>query len=176
MSTEIEEQIAQLEKLYRQLTGNPPARSEVPLAPIPAGVNPYEHVQERMRHLESLLQRLGSNGVVARPGAPRVSILESEESWACTAELPGVRKADLTVEVARGLLRISGRREQPRTEGEGMRAVYSEVASGQFERVVPLPGAADVSSLDARLDAGMLVVTCRKDGRDRQRERRIEVA
>lgn len=167
---DIDEQISRIERLYRQLTGNDPKRSDVPLAPIPNGTNPEEYVREQLRRLD-----LALNNVV-RPtisAAPAVTVLENEEQWMCAIELPGVRKSDLAVELARGSLRVSGVRELP-PAAKGLRPVFSDAPSSHFERTIPVNAVLDDSSFEARLENGILLVSCRKA--PRKRDVRIEVA
>lgn len=175
MSFPVEEQITRVEALYHQLTGSSPVRREAPLYPIPAGRDPYETVLSNLRRLDTRLEQMravGSASVVA----PRVTIFENEQSLTFLFEVPGVKKSDVRVDLTRGALRISGTRDPIRVERDGMRQIYSETPMGTFERVIPVPEHLDDRSVEARLEAGLLVVTFRRDSTERRRDTRIEVA
>jgi len=88
---------------------------------------------------------------------PPVDIYETEERITIVAELPGVEKQNIDVEVVEGILRISGVKH--RTIPELTSHVYQmEVPYGPFARFVRLPCAVDVEHIDAEYRDGYLTV------------------
>jgi HSP20 family molecular chaperone IbpA len=169
----IDEQLKQVEGIYRQVTGAEPKRSEQPLTPIPPDANPEQYVQEKLNQLQAAMVG-GTAGTAAAATlpmvAPRVALFESEREWRCLVELPGVKKGDLAIQAAQGLLRISALRPLV-----GERPLYTELFPCRFERTLPLPPSAKEDSCDARLDSGILTVRCTKDPIGSRRNVKIEV-
>jgi HSP20 family protein len=88
-----------------------------------------------------------------------VDVYESREAFVMDADLPGVAKEDLTVQVVDGRLRISGIRRNPERVS--------------FLRVFDLPEGVSNEPLQARLKDGVLTLKLPKP--DRMRSRRIPV-
>jgi HSP20 family protein len=122
------------------------------------------------RWFESAVNRMFSD-VIGAPAwdvaeaapafAPRVEIREEKDAVVLTAELPGVERADLTVEVKEGVLTLSGSKKQAATsENEG---VYrSERVYGEFKRSFALPETLDEGRIDAQFRNGVLRLTLPK--------------
>lgn len=167
----IDEQLKQVEGIYRQVTGAEPKRSDQPITPIPPDANPEQYVQEKLNQLQAAVIGGTAGAAAALPVvAPRIALFESEREWRCSVEVPGVKKSDLTIQAGQGLLRISA----VRLLG-GERPVYTELFSCRFERTVPLPPSAKEDAYDARLEGGILTVRCIKDPSGGRRNVKIEV-
>ena len=91
------------------------------------------------------------------PGAPRVDVIDREQEIVVRAEVPGVAKKDLEVELSGRHLRIHGERckEEKKEEGEFVR---SEIVRGTFSRTIPLPEDLDVEQVKAEFKDGILEV------------------
>jgi HSP20 family protein len=121
---------------------------------------------EPLRELEELRTRMdrvmdsfwggetdGSDGTTWSPVA---DVEETDEAWVVKAELPGVQRDDVTVEVRDGELRISGKLDEERErEGTPRRRMRR---MGRFEYRTTLPAEADPEHVEARLDNGVLTV------------------
>jgi len=177
----VEEQTTRLEQLYRQMTGSEPKRNaDPPVAPIPPDANPEQYVQENLQKLQTALQSLGISAGLPHPGlpvlSPRVALLEDKDNYRIVVELPGVRKEDLTVEVARGVLQLSATRGFPGADGRSERAVYTEVVPCRFERLLPLPPFVKFDSGEGKLENGLLSLRLQKDPSAIHRDFKVEVA
>jgi HSP20 family protein len=131
----------------------------------------FEQVAERMRRLldESfggVMPRLGD----AAAWIPPVDIEENEDAYVLEAEVPGVKRGDVNIELVGRELMISGEIKEKERTGVLRRRTRR---TGRFEYRVVLP--ADVSSekVDARLDDGVLTVRIPKA--EKQQRRKIEV-
>ncbi|GIZ53750.1 hypothetical protein NCCP691_37640 [Noviherbaspirillum aridicola] len=94
------------------------------------------------------------------PGAwlPRIEIVEDPLRILVCAELPGVARDEITVEVRGGELVIEGARGKPANVTDaGSRC--SEFRYGRFHRAVALPPDADPGAVSAELRHGVLQVT-----------------
>jgi HSP20 family protein len=68
-------------------------------------------------------------------GRPQIDIHETEKEVRITAELPGLDEKDVRLEIANGVLSISG---EKKTESEDKARRFSERYYGRFERRIPL--------------------------------------
>jgi HSP20 family protein len=95
--------------------------------------------------------------------APAVDVAEQNGSLLVTAELPGMTKDDVEVDLSNGVLTISGskKEEKDRTEQE-MHIV--ERSYGSFRRSFTLPCAVDEAGVKADYKDGVLRVTLPKTG------------
>lgn len=91
----------------------------------------------------------------------RVDITETEDAYRVHAELPGVEKDDVTVEIEAGMLCIRGEKKSRRDEKleQGRRL---ECSYGAFSRSFTLPQDADADQVDAQYQDGVLDVTIAK--------------
>ena len=77
-------------------------------------------------------------GVAKRGFHPPVDIVEDKEEFILRAELPGVAKENLKVEVKENRLTLSGRKESSRERKDGEYR-YAEAGYGEFTRAFELP-------------------------------------
>ena len=98
-----------------------------------------------------------ANGGSAKRFVPAIDLRESDDSYVLTADLPGVEKDDIKVELADGVLTIAGeRRAESAQAQEGYQRI--ERASGSFTRSLTLPKGTDPASLTATYVNGVLTV------------------
>ena len=103
---------------------------------------------------------------------PRVDVIDREDEFLVRAELPGVKKKDLQVDLSGQTLtlRAERRHEEKAREGEVYRA---EIAQGTFSRSVQLPEAVNGEGAKADFHDGMLEIHLPKA--HKSEKRRIEV-
>jgi len=92
---------------------------------------------------------------------PAVDVTEEEGSYTLVAELPGVAKDDVDIQVHGGVLTLSGERRDERDE-EDDGARIRERSFGRFERAFRLPEHVDADGIEASLSDGVLTVTVPK--------------
>jgi HSP20 family protein len=68
-------------------------------------------------------------------GWPQIDIDETDKEVRITAELPGLDEKDVSLEIANGVLSISG---EKKAESEDKARRFSEQYYGRFERRIPL--------------------------------------
>jgi len=86
---------------------------------------------------------------------PRVDLYENDEGLTLVADMPGVPKDNLTVEVHEGVLTIQGRRaEVP----EGRTLLGGEFVIADYARRFTLPDGIDVEKINADLSMGVLTL------------------
>lgn len=97
----------------------------------------------------------------ARAFLPRVEIRDEQEAVVLSAELPGVEKDAVKVELKEGVLTISGEKKGAADE-EGNGVYRSERSYGAFERRFSVPNDLDGENAKAAFDNGVLTLTLPK--------------
>jgi HSP20 family protein len=125
-------------------------------------------LNERMRRM--LEQTFG--GMLDEPAGwvPAVDIEELEDAYVVEAEVPGVKREDVNIEVSGNELTISGEIKVREREGVIRRRARRV---GEFEFRVILPNEVNAEGIDAKLNDGVLTVRIPKA--ERAQRRRIEV-
>jgi HSP20 family protein len=104
--------------------------------------------------------RLG-NSMPLSDWGPRVDICESDGTYLFKADLPGMKKEDVTVSIAEDMLTIQGERKRE-TEETQPHFHRVERSYGSFSRSFSLPDDADLQSVHAHCENGELTVSIGK--------------
>lgn len=104
---------------------------------------------------------------------PAVETVQRDDRFVINAELPGVRREDVSIDISSERLTIEGERRQEAVQGQREQR-RSERAYGRFCRVIALPAGADTDAASASLQDGMLEVTV-PVARRRQEGRRLDI-
>jgi HSP20 family protein len=89
--------------------------------------------------------------------APHVDVVERDGKLLISADLPGVKKEDVKVEINQDAVTIQGQRHQERTSSD--RGYYqSERSYGSFYRSIPLPEGANTENASATFRDGVLQI------------------
>ena len=106
--------------------------------------------------------------------SPQVEIFERGNNLVVRADLPGLSRENVDVELDDDALIIRGERRSD-TEDEDEGFYHSERSYGSFYRAIPLPEGIDASSCNATFKDGVLEVTLQKPPQQPPRSRRIDV-
>lgn len=121
--------------------------------------------------LESEIDRLFATALTDFTGPSATSfpvdLYEDKNNTYVRAELPGVNREDINVEVVDGYLTLTGSRKTPATEGEAEK-------SFSFSRSVTLPDDVQTDQVSAAYENGVLTVTLPK--REEAKPKKITVA
>lgn len=131
--------------------------------------NPFRELDELHERMSKLLESSVGHGLVAS-WEPAVDLEETDEAFLVEAELPGVKRDDVTVELQNNELRIHGEVKERERTGILRRRTRR---TGQFDYRVVLPGEVDADNVEANLEEGVLRVKVGKA--EQARPRRIEV-
>jgi HSP20 family protein len=95
----------------------------------------------------------------SRPGgiAPALDVVEDDDQYVVTMELPGASKDDVTVECHEGMLTIRGEKKSER-EGKKEQHRWVERSYGSFSRSFALPANAAGDQVKARFKDGVLTL------------------
>lgn len=100
---------------------------------------------------------------------PQVDITETAGEYRVHAELPGVSKDDVAVELEHGILTIRGEKKSQRDEKleKGRRL---ECSYGAFSRSFTLPQDADADQIAAKFKDGVLDVTIKRSAASKPKQ------
>jgi len=102
--------------------------------------------------------------------SPPVDIEETDDAYVVEAELPSVKREDVSVELVGNDLQITGEVKEQERKGTLRRQARR---TGRFAYRVTLPTHIDPDKIDAKLTDGVLTVRVPKSERDQRR--RIEI-
>lgn len=126
--------------------------------------HPFVELERMSRQMDRLTQRmLGRPGLSWQPAKvfPAVNLTEDKDKYYVRAELPGVKAAELNIQVSGRNLTISGERTIP-DEGQNTKYHRREREAGKFSRVIRLPGDINADNVDAKMINGFLSVAIDK--------------
>jgi HSP20 family protein len=92
---------------------------------------------------------------------PYINVAEYKDEVQVVAELPGISKDDVKLQIHNGELTISGERKAPENAKES-EWIRQEVRYGSFSRTIPLPKSVDGEKVSAEYTNGMLLITLPK--------------
>lgn len=130
-----------------------------------------EHATERMRRM--LEQTFGGwTSFLSDQGgwSPLVDIEEADDAYVIEAELPGVKREDVNIELLGSELNVTGEIKERERKGTLRRKTRR---TGRFEYRVSIPDPVDAEKIEANLDNGVLTISVPKS--ERGQRRRIEV-
>ena len=113
-----------------------------------------------IRDLLAIQQRLDRFAPGPSGWIPPIDVHETADEYVITAELPGLSRSDIQIQVVDGHIQISGRRRERDAPCEQYHRV--ERGHGQFNRTFELPLPVDGERVTADLRDGVLTVICPK--------------
>jgi HSP20 family protein len=96
-----------------------------------------------------------------RAWAPALDVREDADNFVIRAELPGLKRDDISVSLQDGALVISGERSVEKVE-EGVEIHRQERYYGKFQRALSLPAPVAADKIKAQYKDGVLTVTLPK--------------
>ena len=110
-------------------------------------------------------------GILLRP---EMDVSDGEDKLVVKAELPGMEKDDVDVELADAVLTISGKKSEDKEDTEDQCTVR-ERRFGSFQRSFTLPDNIVADKIKADFDKGVLTVTVPKKAKPKSKGRKIPV-
>jgi len=135
---------------------------------------PFALLQQLDEDMNRLFDELGGGslfrpslqqGGSASPWLPQIEVYERDNKLHVCADLPGMKREDIKVDLDEGRLTIQGERhsqnvDDQRGERQQQGGYYrSERSYGSFYRSLPLPEGVDVDSAQASFRDGVLDIT-----------------
>ncbi|HET7885784.1 MAG TPA: Hsp20/alpha crystallin family protein [Bradyrhizobium sp.] len=165
-----------------------PVKTEKPAAP-PSVLEwrPFENLRtqvDRLFHdfeagfLQSPLYRDVENfwrRDLAFPVTPAIDVVEKDNAFEITAELPGLDAKNIELSLSDDILTIKGEKNEEKEEKTKDRYV-SERRYGSFRRSLRLPSSVDAAKIDASFKSGVLAVTLPKSAEAQKKQTVIPIA
>jgi HSP20 family protein len=121
-------------------------------------LNPFAVMKEFAEEIDRSLAGFPFAETAIREWVPAVEYKRQNGNLVVLAELPGLKKEEVTVEITPEALTLKGeRKREEKEEKEGY--FRSERTYGRFYRYVPLPEGANVDKAEAKIADGVLTVT-----------------
>ena len=109
------------------------------------------------------------------PWSPQIEIFERGNQIVLRADLPGLTRDDVDVEIDNGGISIEGERKNENEEkGEGY--YRSERSYGKFYRRIPMPEGVKAEDAKATFKNGVLEITMPASKREERKPRRLEIS
>ena len=108
----------------------------------------------------------------------RTDVSETDGEMCITAELPGVERDDVTIEITGDTITIKGEKtseEKETGEKEGREFHRVERRTGSFRRMTRLPFEIDPDNVAAEMKSGVLTVTIPKPAEMKKKPRTVEI-
>jgi HSP20 family protein len=136
----------------------------------------FEEFRVRARHLFEgrHLAAFGSGLASAGEWSPAVDVYETEDTIVVAAEIAGVRREDVSIEVAGNVLTLRGSRPGGRAGAGPESYVRMEVPSGTFQRSFRLPWPVAEERVEAQLRDGVITVRVPRGGPEQGRRIPVE--
>jgi len=139
---------------------------------------PFRELRSMHDEMDRLFASLWPKATVRDAGtgavwAPAIDVYEEKDRYVVKAELPGVKREDVSLSLTDDVLTIKGERRYEKEEKqEGFLRVES--AYGAFQRVLQLPQSVKAEAVAAEFKDGILKITLPKVESVKSREIRIE--
>ena len=118
---------------------------------------------------------MSSTGGQQGDWAPAIEAFQRGSEFVVRADIPGMKRNEITVEAGDDSLTIRGERRQEQTqEAEGI--FWTERSYGSFCRVIPLPPGAIPDSAKAAFNNGVLEIVMQAPSQEARRGRRIDIS
>jgi len=146
--------------------------------------SPFSFMRRFSEEMDRLFDDFGFSGALMPRGfrrdfeemsawSPQTEVFERGSDLVIRADLPGLTKDDINVDIEDDQIIIQGERHDEREENrEGF--YHSERSYGSFYRSIPLPQGIDAEAASANFNNGVLEITMPKP-EQKSRGRRIEI-
>ena len=106
---------------------------------------------------------------------PAVDVKETDNSFLISADIPGLTKKDINIEVSDDVLSITGERTEDKVEDSDLYH-YRERSKGAFTRSFHLPESVDEKKISANFKDGILNIELPKTKVIEPKSRKIKIS
>ena len=148
----------------------------------PAWVNPVSLMTDMDRLLDDfrsdwentfMIPRAFSTDLVRQP---LMDLSDNGKEYLVKAEVPGIRKEDLNIEITEHGIEISGEtKSEEKEEDKDKGYLRHERRYSRFYRSLPLPNAVQTDKAEAELKDGILTVTLPKVTSTEKKSKKVQV-
>jgi HSP20 family protein len=141
---------------------------------------PFSIMRKFADEMDRMFEGIGLQGLERKPWAglerfsPKIDVFEREGKFIVRADLPGMSKDDLKVDITDDGITLEGERKYEHEENE--KGVYrSERSYGRFTREIPLPDGVNADTAKATFKNGVLEISMEAPETTKA-HRRIEIS
>ena len=143
------------------------------------GFMPLDQVLDKMfnKQFPSVVKEMGLNRPFGSQGYPKINVAETNKQYEITAELAGLSKKDVSVELdsETNVLTISGNRTEKEEKSEEKKYIIRELKQSSFSRSIKIGDNCDKNSCKADFENGVLKITIDKKVEDKPKNTKIKV-
>lgn len=118
-------------------------------------------------------RRFFSDGLFDRESSPAMDVVENDDGYLVSIDLPGVDRKEIEISVADNVLTVKGEKKDAREHKDG-KVYRKETWQGSFQRTLSLPHGVDPEKIDATMRDGVLAISLPK--REEAKPRQIAVS
>lgn len=153
------------------------------LVPTRSARDPFSLLRQMTSELDRVFDDWPSSGLPAfarlatsesSAWSPSIDVFERDNRLVTRVDLPGMKRDDVSVEVADGHLALSGERRRE-TEEKKDNVYRSEREYGSFYRAVPLPEGVKLEDVKATFADGVLEVSVPLPARPKANVRKVQI-
>ena len=139
-------------------------------------LTPFDKMFDQMieTHFPNVVQQVGVKPYQGT-AYPKVNVYEYEDKIGIIAEIPGLKKKQLDIEVEDGVLTISGDKHGIE-EQEGATVLRRELKASSFKRSFQLGELLDDSRVDANFNDGILSISIPKVEPEKRQKTYVKIS
>lgn len=103
-----------------------------------------------------------------------IEITDKGNEFDIRAELPGIKKEDLDIDIEDSYLKINAKKLDETNE-EDKNYKHSEFSYGEYSRTIQLPEEIDINKTEAKLEHGVLKITAAKLQKEKEQHKKLIV-
>ena len=134
--------------------------------------DPFSMFNELQRQMDRVWGNFGFSELDRATWTPQIEMFERDGKLVVSADLPGLNKDDVKVELNDNVLSIEGERKDERRDAQGR---WSERSFGNFFRSIALPENINAENANASFKNGVLEITFDAPKQNRPRGRKIDI-
>src|SRR5437867_105434 len=142
------------------------------------GLDLFQDLEEMQREMNRMLdfnfhrpKKMGNGGTL---WAPEVDIIDEKDLIRVKADLPGLKKEEIEVDLEDDVLTIKGeKREENETREKDL--IRSERYYGSFHRSFTLPSSVDAARVNANYRDGVLEITLPKKEGTKPKQIKVDI-
>lgn len=103
-----------------------------------------------------------------------IEVADKDKEFDIKAELPGIKKEDLDIDIEDNYLKINAKK-MDETNEEDKNYKHSEFSYGEFSRIIQLPEEIDIDKTEAKLENGVLRIVAPKKHKEKEQTKKLIV-
>ena len=135
----------------------------IPMIDRDSFLTPFDKLFDQMvtQHYPDIAKSVGVNPMQGS-AYPKVNVYEYDDKIGIVAEIPGLSKNQVNIEVEDNVLTITGDKHNTGVENDGAKVIRRELKHSSFKRSFQLGDQLDSNNVDAKFEDGILSISIPK--------------